>query len=71
MEAYQSAHSAYYYANPEVQLTNISYDSNNYFASSMSSHVCVASHNDTRYAALAGTFVNAPYHKHHNYGYGQ
>ena len=57
MEAYQSAHSAYYYANPEVQLTNISYDSNNYFASFMNSHVGVASYNDTRYVTSANTFI--------------
>ena len=35
----------------------------------MSSHVDVASHNDTRYVASAHTFVNAPHHTHHSYGY--
>ena len=35
----------------------------------MSSHVDVASHNDTRYVASADNFVNAPHHTHHSYGY--
>ena len=35
----------------------------------MNSHVGVASHNDTRYVASADTFVNAPHHTHHSYGY--
>jgi hypothetical protein len=35
----------------------------------MSSHVDVTSHNDTRYIASADTFVNAPHHTHHSYGY--
>ena len=43
--------------------TNTSYDSNNYFASAMNSHVGVASHNDTRYIASANTCVdNGPHH---------
>jgi hypothetical protein len=53
----------------EVQLAKASYDSNNYFASSMNSHVDVASHNHTRYVASANTFDNAPHHTHRNYGY--
>jgi hypothetical protein len=35
----------------------------------MSSHVSVASYNDTRYVASTDTFDNAPHHTHHNYGY--
>jgi hypothetical protein len=35
----------------------------------MNSHVGVASHNDTRYVALANTFDNDSHHTHHNYGY--
>ena len=71
MEAYQSAHSAYYYANPEVQLANKSYDSNNYFACHMNSHVHVASHNNSRHVASANYYVhNDPYHTHSEY-YGQ
>jgi hypothetical protein len=66
MEAYQSATSASNYINPEVQLANISYNSNNYFASSMSSYVGVASHNDIRYVVSANIFVNAPHHTHYN-----
>jgi hypothetical protein len=53
----------------EVQLANASYDPNNYFASSMSSHVGVANYNDTRYVASVDTFDNAPHHMHHNYRY--
>jgi hypothetical protein len=68
MEAYQSATSASYY-NPKVQLANIYHDSNNYFASTINSHVAVASYNDTRYVASANTFVNASHHIHHSYGY--
>ena len=57
---------------PEVQLANASYDSNSYFASYMSSHVGVASCNDTRYVISANTFVNAPRNTHHDYeNYGQ
>ena len=39
---YQGVASQYYYNHPEVQLANASYDHNSYFASSMSSHVGVA-----------------------------
>ena len=71
MEAYQSAHSAYYYANPEVQLVNKSYDSNNYFTSHMNSHVDVTSHHKNRHIASANYYVdNGPYHTHPGY-YGQ
>ena len=66
---YQGDSSQFYYNYPEVQLANASYDPNNYFASSMNSHVDVASHNHTRYVASANTFDNAPHHTHHNYGY--
>ena len=66
---YRSVASQNYYNYPEVQLANASYDPNNYFASSMSSHVDVASHNDTRYVASVDTFVNSPNHTYHNYGY--
>ena len=69
MEAYQSATSASNYINPDVQLTNTSYDSNNYFASIINSHIDVASHDDTRYVASANTIINAPHHTHHNYEY--
>ena len=58
-----------YYNYPKVQLANASYDSNNYFASSMNSHVGVASYNDTRYVTSANTFDNAPHYTHHNYKY--
>jgi hypothetical protein len=59
----------YYYATPKVHHANILLDSNNYFASTVNSYVDVASDNDNRYVALASTFVNAPHHTHHNYGY--
>ena len=68
MEAYQSAHSAYYYANPEVQLANESYDFNNYFVSHMNFHVDVTSHNNSRHVASANYYVdNGPYHTHPEY----
>ena len=35
----------------------------------MSSHVGIASCNDTRYVRSTNTFVNAPHHTHHNYEY--
>ena len=66
---YQGVASQYYYNHPKVQLANASYDPNSYFASSMSSHVGVASCNDTRYVISANTFVNAPCYTHHNYEY--
>jgi hypothetical protein len=59
---YQGVASQNYYNYLKVQLANASYDSNNYFASSMNSHVDVASHNHTRYVASANTFDNAPHH---------
>jgi len=65
----QGVASQYYYNHPEVQLTKASYDPNSYFASSMSSHVGVASSNDTRYVTWANTYVNAPHRTHHNYEY--
>ena len=58
-----------YYNYFEIQLANASYDSNNYFASSMNSHVGIASNNDTRYVTSASTFDNAPHYTHHNYKY--
>ena len=66
---YQGVASQYYYNHPEVQLANASYDSNSYFASSMSSHIGVASCNDTRYVTSANTFVNSPHNTHHDYEY--
>ena len=66
---YRVVASQNYYNLPAVQLANASCDPNNYFASSMSPHVDVASHNDTKYVASADTFVNAPHHTHHSYGY--
>ena len=66
---YQGVASQYYYNHPEVQLANASYDSSSYFASSMSSHVGVASCNNTRYVTSANTFVNAPHNTHHDYEY--
>jgi hypothetical protein len=66
---YQGDSSQFYYNYPKVQLANASYGPNNYFASSMSSHVGVASCNDTRYVASTDTFDNAFHHTHHNYGY--
>ena len=63
---YQGGSSQNSYNYHKVQLTNTSYDPNNYFASSMSSHVDVASHNDTRYVASVDTFNNVPHHTHHN-----
>jgi hypothetical protein len=66
---YQGVASQNYYNYPEVQLANASYDSNNYFASSINSHVDVASYNHTRYVASAKTFDNALHHMHHNHGY--
>ena len=35
----------------------------------MSSHVGVASCNDTRYVTSANTFINAPHNTHHDYEY--
>ena len=66
---YQGGSSQNYYNYPEVQLAHAFYGYKNYFASNMNSHVGVASHNDTRYVALANTFVNTPHHTHHNYEY--
>ena len=66
---YQGVASQYYYNHPEVQLANASYDPKSYFASSMSSHVGVASCNDIRYVASADSFDNASHHTHHSYGY--
>jgi hypothetical protein len=65
---YQGGSSQNYYNYPEVQLANTSYDPNSYFASHISSHVGVASCNDTRYVVSADTFNNASYHTHHIYG---
>ena len=66
---YQGVASQYYYNHPEVQLANASYDPISYFASSMRSHVGVASCYDTRYVTSANTFVNAPHNTHHDYEY--
>jgi hypothetical protein len=66
---YQGGSSQNYYNYLEVQLVNASYDPNGYFASHISSHVGVASCNDTRYVASADTFDNVPYHTHNNYRY--
>jgi hypothetical protein len=66
---YQGGSSQNYYNYLEVQLANASYDSNGYFASHISSHVGVASCNDTRYVASADTFDNVPHHTHNNNGY--
>jgi hypothetical protein len=66
---YQGGSSQNYYNYPKVQLANASYDPNDYFASSMNSHVGVASCNDTRYVVSADIFDNVPHHTHHNYGY--
>ena len=59
---YRGVASQNYYNYPEIHLANASYDSNNYFASSMSSDIGVARHNDTRYVALVNTFNNVPHH---------
>ena len=66
---YQGVTPQSYYNYPEVQRANASYGSNNYFVSSMNSHVGVASYNDTRYVTSANTFDNAPHYTHHNYKY--
>jgi hypothetical protein len=66
---YRGGSSPNYYNYPKVQLANTSYDPNGYFASHISSHVGVASCNDTRYVASADTFDNVPHHTHNNYGY--
>jgi hypothetical protein len=66
---YRGGSSQNYYNYLEVQLANASYDPNGYFASHISSHVGVASCNDTRYVASADTFDNVPHHTHNNYGY--
>jgi hypothetical protein len=66
---YQGGSPQNYNNYPDVQLANTSYDPNNYFASYMSSHVGVASCNDTTYVASADSFDNASHHTHHNYGY--
>ena len=55
---------------PQVQLANISYDSNNYFASPMNSHADVATHDNNRYVASTNAYiVNGPHHIYHNPGY--
>ena len=54
---YQGVASQNYYNYPEVQLAHASYGYKNYFASNMNSHVGVASHNDSRYAASANIYV--------------
>jgi hypothetical protein len=54
---YKGVASQNYYNRPKVHLANASYGSNNYFASSMNSHVDVASHNHTRYVASANTLI--------------
>jgi hypothetical protein len=66
---YRGVASQNYYNYPEVQFAKASHYPNNYFASSMNSHVDVASHNHTRYVASANTFVNPPHHTQHNYEY--
>jgi hypothetical protein len=66
---YQGGSSQNYSNYPKVQLANTSYDPNGYFASHISSHVGVASCNDTKYVASADTFDNASHHTHHIYGY--
>jgi hypothetical protein len=58
-----------YYNYPKVQLANTSYGPNNYFASSINSHVGVDSCNDTRFVTSADTFDNASPHTHHIYGF--
>ena len=63
---YQDVASKYYYNHPKVHVTNEYYDPNNYFASSMSSHIGVASCNDSGYVASADTFDNAPHYTHHD-----
>ena len=68
---YQGVTPQSYYNYPKVQHANASYDSNNYFASHMNSHVHVASHNNSRHVASANYYVdNGPYHTHPGY-YGQ
>jgi hypothetical protein len=64
---YQGGSSQNYSNYPKVQLANTSYDPNGYFASHISSHVGVASCNDTKYVASADTFDNASHHTHHIY----
>jgi hypothetical protein len=54
---YQGGSSQNYYNYPMVQLANASYDPNDYFASSMNSHVGVASCNDTRYVVSADFLI--------------
>ena len=66
---YQGVASQNYCNYLKVQLANASYDFNNYFTSSMNSHVDVASHNHTRYVVSVGPFDNAPHYTHHNYEY--
>jgi hypothetical protein len=66
---YQGGSSQNYYNYLEVQLVKASYDPNSYFASHISSHIGVASCNDTRYVASADTFDNVPHHTHNNNGY--
>jgi hypothetical protein len=65
---YQGGSSQNYYNYLKVQLANASYDPNGYFASHISSHVGVASYNDTRYVESADTFDNVPHHTHINNG---
>ena len=60
---YQGVASQYYYNYPKVQHANISYDSNNYFASPMNSHAGVATHDNSRYVASTNAYiVNGPHH---------
>jgi len=71
---YQGVALQYYYNYPKVQLANISYDSNNYFASPMNSRAGVATHDNSRYVASTNAYiVNGPHHIYiyHNPGYVQ
>ena len=46
----------YYYTTPEVQLENTTHVPNNYFASALTPHFDVASHNSCIHIALASNF---------------
>jgi hypothetical protein len=60
----------YYHNYPEVQLTNTSYDSNEYFVSSLNSHIDVASYINNENVALVDVYsITGSHHASSNSGY--
>jgi hypothetical protein len=65
MEAYQYTTPQYYY---NIHLANASYDSNNYFASTVNSYIDVAGDNGNRYVPPVNAYANNSLH-HINHGH--